>query len=198
MSYKAFISSTYVDLKEHRARVIDALRKSGIQVDPMEEWTADSDEPKLISVERMRDCDLCILLVGARRGHIPENEILSVTQMEVLEAGRRGIDVLAFLYDGESPWPPKYVELDKDVELRRWRGEISEHKCRGTFACNPSSLDTPVRDAIARWLQKQSWPEVLKTYLETIHAVHTSIRFLGVGHYKDTQDRQIEDLFVDT
>ena len=82
MNYKAFVSSTFKDLEHHRAHVIDALRKGGIFVDPMEEWTADSDEPKQLSVDRMRDCDLCILLVGARRGHVPENEILSITQME--------------------------------------------------------------------------------------------------------------------
>ena len=69
MNYKAFVSSTFVDLKQHRFGVIDGLRKAGIFVDPMEDWSADSDEPKQLSLDRMRDCDLCILLVGARRGH---------------------------------------------------------------------------------------------------------------------------------
>jgi len=196
MSYKAFVSSTFIDLKEHRARAIDALRKAGIYVDPMEDWTADSDEPKHASVDRMRDCDLCILLVGARRGHRPEGEMLSITQMEVQEAVKRGIDVLGFLYDGTSAWPPAYYELDKDEELNRWRGDLMEHNCVGRFTHDPSSLETPVRDAISRWLQKQSWPEVHKTFLETLRDAHSSIRFLGVGHYKDIQDRPIEDLFV--
>jgi len=197
MNYKAFVSSTFIDLKDHRARVIDALRKAAIQVDPMENWTADTDEPKHVSVDRMRDCDLCVLLVGARRGHRPENETLSITQMEVQEAVKRGVDVLAFLYDGESAWPPAHYELDKDEELKRWRADLMEHKCVGEFTHDPMSLDTPVRDAIARWLQKQSWPEVHKTYLETLRDAHASIRFLGVGHYRDIQDRPIEDLFVD-
>jgi internalin A len=197
MSYKAFVSSTFVDLREHRARVIGALRNAGLQVDPMEDWTADSDEPKHVSVDRMRGCDLCILLVGARRGHRPENETLSITQMEVQEAVKRGIDVLAFLYDGESAWPPAHYELDDDEELKRWRAELMEHRCVGTFTYDAASLDAPVRDAIARWIQKQSWPEVHKTYLETLRDAHASIRFLGVGHYKDIQDRPIEELFVD-
>ena len=46
---KTFVSSTYEDLKDHRAHVIKALRKSGIFVDPMEDWTAQSDEPKVFS-----------------------------------------------------------------------------------------------------------------------------------------------------
>ncbi len=197
MSYKAFVSSTFIDLKEHRAHVIDALRKAGIQVDPMEEWSADSDEPKHLTVERMRDCDLCILLVGARRGHIPDNEILSITQMEVKEAVKLGIEVIPFLYDGEGPWLPAHYELDKDENLKKWRAELQEHRCVRMFTHNPLSLDNPVRDAVSRWIQKQSWPEVQKTYLELLRDAHASIRFLGVGHYKDLQDQPIENLFVD-
>ena len=33
---RAFVSSTYRDLKDHRAYVIDRLRRGGIIVDPME------------------------------------------------------------------------------------------------------------------------------------------------------------------
>ena len=194
MGYKAFVSSTYVDLKDHRAVVIKALRRAGIFVDPMEDWTSDSDEPKHFSAERVRDCDFCILLVGARRGHRPEAGALSVTQMEFIEATKRGIDVLPFLYDGKSAWPPDYFELNDDGELRRWRAELSEHKGVETFTYDPASLE--IRDAISRWLQKQSWPEVLKTYLETLRDAHASIRFLGVGNFKDRQDRPIEELFV--
>ena len=112
------------------------------------------------------------------------------------KALKRGIDVLTFMYDGESAWPPAHYELDKDEELKKWRAELKEHGCVGTFTNDPASLETPVRDAIARWLQKQSWPEALKVYLETLRDAHASIRFLGIGHYKDIQDRPIGELFV--
>ncbi|CAN5882125.1 hypothetical protein BH23GEM7_BH23GEM7_29000 [soil metagenome] len=82
MSYRAFVSSTYKDLKDHRAHVITALRKAGIFVDPMEDWTADTDEPKEFAQERVKGCDLCVLLVAFRRGHIPEGETRSITQLE--------------------------------------------------------------------------------------------------------------------
>ncbi len=62
-------ASTFVDLKAHRAHVIRTLRASGLDVDPMEEWTSDSDEPRVFSTKRVEGCDLCILLVaflGAR------------------------------------------------------------------------------------------------------------------------------------
>ena len=56
--YKAFVSSTYVDLKDHRAYVIEALQQAGIFVDQMEKWTAAPDEPKRLSRKRVDGCDL--------------------------------------------------------------------------------------------------------------------------------------------
>ncbi len=93
-TYKAFVSSTYIDLKDHRAYVIAALREAGFHVDPMEEWTADSDEPKVFSQERVDGCDICILLVARRRGHVPDGGTKSITQMEYEYAVKNDIDVL--------------------------------------------------------------------------------------------------------
>jgi hypothetical protein len=59
---KAFVSSTFVDLKEHRVHVIEQLHKAGFFVDPMEDWTASKDEPKEFSRKRLDGCDLCIFI----------------------------------------------------------------------------------------------------------------------------------------
>ena len=80
--YKAFVSSTFKDLKDHRAHVIHSLRNARFFIDPMENWTADSDEPKKFSQDRLAGCDVCVLLVAFRRGFVPEGETLSITQME--------------------------------------------------------------------------------------------------------------------
>ena len=96
---RAFISSTYEDLKAHRAYVIDRLRTGGIDLDPMENWTAASDAPKQLSQDRVKDCDVCILLIGFRLGYVPEGEVLSITQMEYAEAIRQGLEVLVAFLD---------------------------------------------------------------------------------------------------
>jgi hypothetical protein len=93
-TFKAFVSSTFEDLKVHRAYVISALRKAGIFVDPMEDWTAESDEPKQFSKERLAGCDFCVLLVALRRGYIPKGENRSITQLEYQAALDEGIDVI--------------------------------------------------------------------------------------------------------
>lgn len=73
-AYKAVVSSTFEDLKDHRAYVIRLLRKAGFFVDAMEDWAADSDEPKKFSQDRLAGCALCVLLVAFRRGHVPDGE----------------------------------------------------------------------------------------------------------------------------
>jgi len=153
MIYKAFVSSTFEDLKQHRKEVIRALRKAGIFVDPMEDWTAASDEPKEFSQDRTRDCNLCLLLVAFRRGHVPEGEALSITQLEYQAAVDLGIDVLVFMLDEESPWPRKFDELDKDPEIMRWRAELKEHKGVGFFGLEPTSIE--IAPALTRWIAEK-------------------------------------------
>lgn len=155
MTIRAFISSTYRDLREHRAYVIERLTRGGVFVDPMERWTAAADEPKELSQERVRDCDLCVLLVGFRRGHVPEGESQSITQMEYREALRREIDVLVFMADENGDWPDDAVAgLRADREMRRWRDELKEHAVVEFFQPRPESID--VDSALLRWMEKRS------------------------------------------
>jgi hypothetical protein len=56
VAVKVFVSSTYVDLKNHRQQVIAQLRRAGYHVDPMEDWTSDANEPRWFSLERLDGC----------------------------------------------------------------------------------------------------------------------------------------------
>lgn len=153
-SYRAFVSSTFEDLKKHRAHLIHALRKAGFVVDPMEDWTADTDEPKQFSQERVDGCDLCILLLGLRRGHIPKGESLSITQLEYQAALSLDIDVLVFMLREDAAWPRTFDELDKDSGIRKWREELAEKKGVGFFDDKPATLE--IAPALTRWVAKQT------------------------------------------
>lgn len=153
MTYRAFVSSTFKDLKDHRAHVICALRRAGVSVDPMEDWTADSDEPKKFSQKRVEGCHLCILLVGFRRGHVPEGEKLSITQLEYQAAKNLGIYVLVFMLDEDAPWQYKFYELDKDPEICRWRAELVEHHGVEFFGLDPKTID--ITGALVRWMTEK-------------------------------------------
>jgi serine/threonine protein kinase len=151
---RAFVSSTYIDLKEHRGRVIDTLRKSGIHIDPMEDWTADDREPKQFSRQRVDGCRLCILLVAFRRGYVPEGEMLSITQMEYDHALRSGVAVLPFLLGDDEPWPRRFDEMEKDPGIRQWREQLRRKHGVSTFGFRPESLD--VGPTVLRWLQQSN------------------------------------------
>ena len=151
MPNKAFVSSTTKDLLKHRARAIGTLRKSGFIVDPMEDWTASTDEPREFSTERLDGCQLCVALIGLRRGYVPDGEQQSITQMELAEAEERGIDVLVFMLDEDTPWPHKYVEIDKDPDVRKWRERLAKRYGVEWFGLDPETLD--VGPALNRWSQ---------------------------------------------
>ena len=125
MAVKVFVSSTYIDLKAYRQRVIAQLRRAGYHVDPMEDWTSDADEPRQFSLDRLDGCQACVLLVGFRRGFVPEGQARSITQMEYDHTIDRGIDVLPFLLDdGVTGWPEPYDDRTKDPQLNAWREHL--------------------------------------------------------------------------
>jgi hypothetical protein len=155
MSYKAFIASTFEDLREHRTRVIDSLRSAGFVVDPAEDWRAAATAPRQFSADRLEGCNLCILLVGFRRGTIPEGKTRSITQIEYDEAIRRGVDVLPFLLEDSAPWPEAFDERKKDPEVDAWRRNLRSRHGIEMFASDPASIH--VEPALARWVvEKES------------------------------------------
>jgi hypothetical protein len=119
VAVKVFVSSTYIDLKDHRQRVIAQLRRASYHVDPMEDWTSDANEPRQYSLDRLDGCQACVLLVGFRWGFVPPGHTRSITQMEYDHARECGIDVLPFLLDdGMSGWPEPYDDRAHDPLLK--------------------------------------------------------------------------------
>lgn len=183
MPNKAFVSSTFEDLKEHRKTVIAALRKGGFFVDPMEDWTASTDEPKEFSQDRVKDCNLCVLLVAFRRGHVPEGGKLSITELEYQAAVESGIDVLVFMLGEDSPWPRKFDELEKDPGIGLFRTELAKRKGVSFFCLDPSSIE--IAPAVTRWISEkqksavahlsEEYDAVLKNLLRVRDAFHAHL-----------------------
>src|SRR5262249_29767378 len=128
------------------------LRKAGIHVDPMEDWTADSAASTRFCLERIDGCQLCILLVALRLGYIPDGSNLSITQMEYQYALAHGVDVLVFLLREDEPWPRRFDELDKDPGIRSWRAELGKRHGVEFFGLQPDSVN--LLPAVLRWREK--------------------------------------------
>jgi hypothetical protein len=154
--YKVFLSSTFEDLKDHRDCVIKSIRKYGFEVEPMEEWAANPGEPSSLSVERVRDCDLCILLVAYRRGFVPDSDKKgrSVTQMEYDCAVENGIDVLVFMLGEDEAWRPSLNDLDKDPGICQWREYLRNQHTVEFFQPDPESLK--VAESLGHWERDRS------------------------------------------
>ncbi len=153
MPFKAFVSSTFKDLQAHRQQVLAAVRTSGFMVDPMEDWTADRHTPTFISQQRVEGCDLCVLLVAYRRGHVAGGEQDSITQLEYQAAVRLGLDILVFMLKDGADWPPEHTDLLTDPQLVAWRHTLLEEHTVAFFDTDPASI--PVYPALNRWLQEK-------------------------------------------
>lgn len=149
--YRAFVCSTYEDLREHRGFVIDSLRRAGFDVEAMEVWTPNPGEPKTVARDRVAACDLCVVLLAHRRGYVPRGDLESITQQEYGCAVSKRIDVLVFMLDDDAPWPPRFVETHTDPEVERWRRELREKHVVGFFGLEPRSIE--IGPAIARWIR---------------------------------------------
>lgn len=97
--YQVFISSTYIDLKEARQKVINALLMNECIPAGMEAFFA-SDEEQFNVIKKVIDlCDYYILILGNRYGSVNEKTEKSYTEMEYEYALEKGLPVLVFAQD---------------------------------------------------------------------------------------------------
>lgn len=70
---KLYLSSTYIDLKRHRAILGRALRKSGYEVVMMEEYVARDQRVEFSCKGDVVACDVYVGIFAWRYGHIPSD-----------------------------------------------------------------------------------------------------------------------------
>lgn len=113
---QVFVSSTYLDLRDERQSVIQALLVAGCIPAGMELFVAGNDE-KLRLIQRViSECDYYVLVIGGKYGSIDPATDLSYTEMEYDFAESIGKPILAFVH-GE-PGQLKGDQLELDTEKR--------------------------------------------------------------------------------
>src|SRR4051794_17588740 len=126
---RIFVSSSFEDLKEHRATAIRVLRQLGHEVLAMEDMVAGS-APPLTKVHEMVDrCDAYVGIFAWRYGYVPDpnptpvptpppapvpdgttDGSTSITHYEYLRAKKRDLPIMAFLLDEHCAWPPELID----------------------------------------------------------------------------------------
>jgi hypothetical protein len=114
---QVFVSSTFKDLVDERAAVIQTLLEADCIPSGMEMFPA-SDSDKFELIKRVIDlCDYYVVIVGGRYGSVDPVQELSYTEMEYDYAVDTKKPVMAFLHG--SPGKLQADKTDMDADLRK-------------------------------------------------------------------------------
>lgn len=126
--YQVFISSTYIDLIDARAKVRDAILSMYHFPVGMELFGAANEEQWQIISETIDSSDYYVLIIGQRYGTvIPEglpDAGISYTEKEFRYAVEKGVPILAFLLDDDVAVVQKYVDDENREKLAAFKESV--------------------------------------------------------------------------
>src|ERR1022692_171598 len=112
----AMISSTSLDLPEHRKAAMDACLRQSFFPLMMEHLPASDDDAIRESLRMVDEANIYLGILAYRYGHVPKGHDISITEMEYNRAGERGIPRLMFAMHKDHP-----IRIeDVDVEGAEW------------------------------------------------------------------------------
>jgi hypothetical protein len=153
--YSVFISSTFDDLKEQRAAVLNVVLQNGHFPLGMELWGA-ADEQQWQIIQRQIDvADYYVVIIAHRYGS--QYKGLSWTEKEYNYAVEKGVPVLGFILDKDTKWEPPNIEKGNGAnKLESFRKKVRKKPV--DFWKDTDDLKTKVVLALNR--QIQSTPRI--------------------------------------
>ena len=162
------VSSTFTDLKEHRAELMKALRKEELFPIGMEDYVPTPDDDLISSsLNMVRKGSAYVGLISHRCGQVPEcadrnPHAYSITRLEFEEGQTLGLPTLVFIMGKDHPVKASDVEtdLEKIKKLEAYRERAKEGRIYVVF----DSLEDFTRQAIhaaaslRRYLAEQPEP----------------------------------------
>jgi Domain of unknown function (DUF4062) len=160
---KIYISSTQLDLAEHRLAVTAGLRRAGHDVIGMEDYLAEGAKPVDKCVRDVLAADVYVVLVAWRYGFVPElatasaaetQPCRSITETEYEAARNAQKPILAFVADPSAPWPPNLAdgitgENDHGASVAEFRERLGRDHLVSSFS-SPEQLVTQVLQAMGQ------------------------------------------------
>lgn len=150
-----YLSSTYADLKDHRAAIAATLRKMEHTVIGMEDYVAADVRPLdkcLLDVARS---DVYVGVFAWRYGFVPDEgnpDGRSITELEYRKAVEAGKPRLVFLLHDDAPWPAAAIDAVSGTvkaarQVARLRKELSKTRLASFFR-TPDDLAREVSVAV--------------------------------------------------
>lgn len=124
---KVIVSSTALDLPEHRKEVMDACARQGMLALMMEHLPASDSQAIEISLKLVDEADIYVGVFAHRYGYVPEQDNpqgISITEMEYDRAVERGMPRLIFLIDKDHA-----IKIG-DVEMGEGAAKLNAFKDR--------------------------------------------------------------------
>jgi hypothetical protein len=174
---RIFVSSSFEDLKEHRAAAIRVLRQLGHEVLAMEDMIAGATAPLVKVLEMIDRSEAYVGIFAWRYGSVPLAAAnpapagglpviprvagavfgaTSITHYEYLRAVERHLPVMAFLLDETCPWPPQFIDgvdrtransPENSDDIRRLRATLQQELVVSWFT-TPADLEARVSAAV--------------------------------------------------
>jgi hypothetical protein len=191
--YRIFLSSTAIDMEDHRQKVSDAIISLGNLPVAMETFGAIPNEPVEVCQNKVRECDALVVMVAHRYGWIPGVDEggdgkKSITWIEVETALEAGKPVFAFLVDMDFGWTqPKeqdlLVKAKEKKEIDDIIKKVQAHQefrtyletkaalTRDIFTI-PDELATKVSTSLSNWIREaKAEPDMVPIQREWIFRV---------------------------
>jgi hypothetical protein len=168
---KVFVSSTRLDLKEHRRETIDALGRLDLQSIGMEYFGARPEEPLKACLSEIDECDLFIGIYAHRYGSNSKGFNISITEEEFNYARIKHKPVFCFLVNKDYNWPEEFIEGEPGKsKLGNFKSVIEREVVRESFT-TPENLAKMVATSLGRYLSKNNSGNPSLINLPTIQEV---------------------------
>jgi tetratricopeptide (TPR) repeat protein len=159
--FTAMISSTALDLPEHRALVHKACLEAGVFPIGMEQLPARDATGIAASLEMVEQADIYIGVYAFRYGWVPGGQDISITEMEFDRAVARKKEgklreILVFIAHEEHPVTKRDVEADKVAQekLDKFKARAADGRVRKEFK-SAEELQRLVLQALSEFKNRQ-------------------------------------------
>lgn len=150
---RVYLSSTSIDLKDHREAVIKVIKELELEPIAMEYYTAAPVKPLDKCLGDVRRSNIYVGIFAWRYGFIPEGYDKSITELEYQEAEKTGIPRLIFLIDEKHEWPEEYRDTGETFEKAcALRAELQNNLMVGSFT-HPDDLAKKAATALGNILK---------------------------------------------
>ena len=185
---KVFLSSTYIDLIEHRKAAHDALEQLGLHVIWMEAFGARPEDSTKACLKEVEDSDIFVGIYAHRYGYVPDGKVISITEQEFIHAQKSEKPIFGFVIDEDHLWHPKHIEHDKKINLDAFLAKVKTQPVE--FFTTPDNLAQKIASSIGRYLAERKAEEAARQAEINVHVGGNFSGNLTIGDHNTSNANQ--------